>query len=80
MTLLAADQTGKLSGKFTIPEGVPAGSKSVQFTGTGGSHGEAVFVGQGSLTTQTLRQITSVTQWYYHPSCAARGRPPVVYS
>lgn len=67
MTLLAADQTGKLSGKFTIPEGVPAGSKSVQFTGTGGSHGEAVFVGQGSLTTQTLRQITSVTQWYYDP-------------
>lgn len=67
MTLLAADQTGKLSGKFTIPEGIPAGSKSVQFTGTGGSHGEAVFVGQGSLTTQTLRQIASVTQWYYDP-------------
>lgn len=67
MTLLAADQTGKLSGKFTIPEGIPAGSKSVQFTGAGGSHGEAVFVGQGSLTTQTLRQITSVTQWYYDP-------------
>ncbi len=67
MTLLAADQTGKVSGKFTIPAGVPAGSKSVQFTGAGGSHGEAVFVGQGSLTTQTLRQITSVTQWYYDP-------------
>lgn len=67
MTLLTADQTGKVSGKFTIPAGVPAGSKSVQFTGAGGSHGEAVFVGQGSLTTQTLRQITSVTQWYYDP-------------
>ena len=67
MTTLAADQTGNVSGKFTIPAGVPAGSKSVKFTGAGGSHGEAVFIGQGSLTTQTLRQVTSVTNWYYDP-------------
>lgn len=62
-----ADSTGKVSGKFTIPANIPAGSKAVSFTGAGGSHGEAVFVGQGSLTTQTLRQVTSVTQWYYDP-------------
>lgn len=64
---VTADSAGKVSGKFTIPANIPAGSKSVKFTGAGGSHGEAVFVGQGSLTTQTLRQVTSVTNWYYDP-------------
>lgn len=64
---ISADSTGKLSGKFKIPANIPAGSKSVKFDGAGGSHGEAVFVGQGSLTTQTLRQVTSVTNWYYDP-------------
>lgn len=64
---VTADSAGKVSGKFTIPANIPAGSKSVKFTGAGGSHGEAVFVGQGSLTTQTLRQVTSVTKWYYDP-------------
>ena len=66
MTVIA-DSAGKVSGKFTIPANIPSGSKSVKFTGAGGSHGEAVFVGQGSLTTQTLRQVTSVTNWYYDP-------------
>lgn len=64
---VTADSAGKISGKFTIPANIPAGSKSVKFTGAGGSHGEAVFVGQGSLTTQTLRQVTSVISWYYDP-------------
>ena len=64
---VTADSAGKVSGTFTIPANIPAGSKSVKFTGAGGSHGEAVFVGQGNLTTQTLRQVTSVTNWYYDP-------------
>jgi hypothetical protein len=64
---ISADAQGRLSGKFTIPPGIPSGSKAVVFDGAGGSHGRAVFVGEGSLTTQTLRQVTQVTQWYYDP-------------
>lgn len=67
MAQLTADSQGRISGRFTIPAGIPAGSKSVAFTGSGGAYGEAVFVGQGSLTTQTLRQVTNVTRWYYDP-------------
>lgn len=65
--MLQADNTGKITGSFTIPAKVPAGSKAVAFTGSGGSRGEAVFVGQGTLTVQTLRQVQSVTNWYYDP-------------
>lgn len=62
---LAADAEGNLSGHFTIPPDVPAGTKLVVFTGgEGGSTGTAVFVGQGTLTAQTVRQIrTIVTYW-----------------
>ena len=67
MVQLSADSLGKITGKFSIPANIPAGSKAVSFTGKGGGYGEAVFVGQGSLTAQTLRQVTNVTQWYYDP-------------
>ncbi|MFI3270809.1 MAG: DUF4815 domain-containing protein [Pseudomonadota bacterium] len=56
---------GILTGTFTIPSGVLAGSKSVKFTGAGGSYGEAVFVGQGTLTVTTLQKVVTVTTTYY---------------
>lgn len=67
MAQLTADSQGRVKGTFKIPAGIPAGSKNVAFTGAGGAYGEAVFVGQGNLTTQTLRQVTNVTRWYYDP-------------
>ena len=66
-TAPSANASGELSGSFRIPASVPAGSKSVVFDGAGGSHGTAVFTGQGTLTTQTLRQVNSITSWYYDP-------------
>lgn len=64
-----ANSNGVLSGTFTIPSGVPAGSKTVAFTGAGGSHGEAIFVGQGTLTTEVRRTMTTITRvaQYYDP-------------
>lgn len=69
-----ADQNGALSGQFTIPAGIPAGSKLVQFEGQGGTMGSAVFVGQGTLTVQTLRNVTTynyrryqVVEYNYDP-------------
>lgn len=56
-----ANSSGVISGKFTIPANVRAGSKSVVFTGRGGSRGDAIFTGQGRLTTSTLREVTTTT-------------------
>lgn len=58
---LLANGAGVLSGQFTIPAGVPAGAKRVEFVGAGGSRGEAVFVGQGDLQVDTRQQVTRIT-------------------
>lgn len=60
---LVSDSTGHLRGKFTIPAGVPAGTKQVTFTGTGGTTGGATFTGQGSVVHRELQQIT--TRWWF---------------
>lgn len=62
MTTLTANESGALSGKFTIPEGIPAGVKNVEFVGSGGSYGTATFTGQGTLTTETRRTVTKITR------------------
>lgn len=64
---LVADQNGTLKGKFTIPANVQAGAKSVDLTGSGGSRGSAVFVGEGILVSEVLQNVTRTTQTYYDP-------------
>ncbi|MFU8771481.1 MAG: hypothetical protein ACNA8H_03565 [Anaerolineales bacterium] len=58
---LIADATGKISGKFTVPSGVPAGTKLVQFIGAQGSYGESTYTGRGIITTEERRRVTLVT-------------------
>lgn len=60
---VTADALGVLKGKFRIPAGVTAGTKRVQFIGSGGSYGEASFTGQGQLLTETRQQVTQITEW-----------------
>lgn len=63
---LQANASGVVSGKFTIPAGIPAGSKRVGFDGAGGSHGDAVFVGSGTITDTVRRQVITQTQtWWW---------------
>lgn len=66
---LNANSAGLMAGKFTIPSGIPAGSKRVEFIGAGGSRGEAVFIGQGDLQTDIRQQITRITEsrWQVDP-------------
>lgn len=64
---ISATAAGVVTGTFTIPPSVPAGVKTVAFDGAGGSHGSAVFTGQGQLTVQTLRSVTTVTYQRYDP-------------
>lgn len=58
---VSANSSGVVTGKFTIPGSIPAGSKRVSFTGAGGSRGDAVFVGAGTITDETRRQLTTQT-------------------
>ena len=68
---LKANSLGAVSGKFTIPAGVPSGNKLVAFTGDKGSHGQAIFTGEGTLVSQTLQLVTTLSEnywwWYYDP-------------
>ncbi len=64
---IVADSNGVLKGKFTIPANVQAGTKSVELTGSGGSTGTAVFVGEGMLVSEVRQNITRTTQTYYDP-------------
>lgn len=66
--LSAADADGKLSGVFTIPAGIPAGTKLVEFRGgEGGSRAQATFVGQGTVEVTTYRQVQTVTHTNIDP-------------
>lgn len=58
-----ADGSGTITGTFTIPANIPAGSKAVVFTGAGGSVANAVFVGQGIdrvLTQTIIREVSGL--------------------
>jgi hypothetical protein len=54
---LVANAQGVLSGTFPIPANVPAGTKAVDFRGTGGSAASALFTGQGERTDREMSQI-----------------------
>lgn len=64
---VTADANGQVTGSFAIPANVLAGTKEVLFTGVtpNGSTATAAFVGSGTITTQVLRQVTtvSVNRW-----------------
>ncbi|MCL2458957.1 MAG: DUF4815 domain-containing protein [Desulfobulbus sp.] len=64
---MAANAQGVATGDFAIPANIPAGAKQVAFRGSGGSEGSAVFVGQGLLTVQTLRQVNTVVNYWVDP-------------
>ncbi|NCA71717.1 MAG: hypothetical protein EOM91_16880 [Sphingobacteriia bacterium] len=58
MTLTASPE-GRISGQFTIPAGIPAGSKLVEFLGAQ-TQARATFIGRGTLKTEEFRLITTV--------------------
>lgn len=62
---LQANSAGVVTGKFTIPAHIPAGTKKVTFTGNGGSHGEAAFIGQGTQVVDTKQVVTTITNSFF---------------
>lgn len=59
---VTANGSGVVTGSFTIPAGVPAGTKAVVFNGAGGASGRASFSGQGTLERRTLQEQTTITE------------------
>lgn len=60
MAILTANSAGQISGKFTIPAGIPVGAKRLTAIGAGGSAGFASFTGRGTVTTEERRIINTV--------------------
>lgn len=58
-----ADANGDLSGTFTIPENVTAGTKAVTAEGMGGTVASARFTGQGVLLIDVFRRVTTINRW-----------------
>lgn len=56
-----ADANGQITGRFTIPAGVPIGTKLVEFAGAGGTKANAFFTGRGQVTVTEMRQIQNRT-------------------
>lgn len=57
---LQADNQGRVNGRFTIPNDVPAGAHLVTTEGRGGSRAGATFVGRGRITVTELRAVQNV--------------------
>lgn len=60
----AANSAGALSGSFAVPTGIPAGTKTVQAVGSGGSMGRADYTGRGIITVEERRRVTTIFQQF----------------
>ncbi len=58
---ITANGSGVITGTFTIPEDVAAGTKIVYAEGLGGSKARTRFTGQGRLITETIQRTTTIT-------------------
>lgn len=75
---LVASGNGLLSGSFTIPSNVPAGSKAVTFRGHGGSFGAATYIGRGLIITEERQRIlTTRVVTGNQPAPAPQGWDPL---
>ncbi|EAO1133529.1 hypothetical protein EX011_21430 [Salmonella enterica] len=72
---LVADNQGRISGTIPIPANTyKAGTKAIEFKGDPNkpnpsqqSHAEGTFTGQGTVVTNTMRQVQNIMQSYYDP-------------
>lgn len=64
---VAANSSGTITGSFTVPAGVPAGTKLVRFVGQDGNFGNASYTGIGTLVVRRWSQTTTITTEFYDP-------------
>lgn len=58
-----ANGSGIITGSFTIPSNITAGTKAVLAVGMGGTEASAAFTGSGVIQTVTMRQTTTIERW-----------------
>lgn len=58
-----ANAEGKISGNFTIPPSVTAGTKVVEAIGMGDTSAIALFTGQGTIEVDVMRRVTTINNW-----------------
>jgi hypothetical protein len=74
---LTANAEGRVSGQFTIPEGIPAGTKLVRFEG-GATQAAAAFVGRGTLKVEDLRVVnTKINRRTFRSGVGGRSGDPL---
>ncbi|SDQ99848.1 DUF4815 domain-containing protein [Pseudovibrio sp. Tun.PSC04-5.I4] len=71
-----ADAQGVVAGSFNVPANIPTGQKRVEIKGQGSSEASAVFISQGTITTEQWR----VTTVLLRPAAQPRRRDPVSQS
>lgn len=59
-----ANAEGVISGHFTIPPNIPSGTKSVVLRGVGGSFGETLYTGSGTIITRQLGRVITITRGF----------------
>lgn len=72
MATLTANSQGVVTGKFTIPAGIPVGAKAVQAVGAGGQRATSTYTARGTIRTEERRQVTTITETFV---AAARTDP-----
>lgn len=66
--MLVADANGRVTGKFTVPPNIIAGTKTVEVRGSNGGRGTALYTGQaGTMTVENRRQVTTTVIQFYDP-------------
>lgn len=67
------DADGVISGTFTIPANVTAGTKTVYAKGGSGAIAEALFTGQGTIEIDVMRRVTTINRFSRPPTTALEG-------
>lgn len=62
--MITANKDGIAVGKFTVPEGIPAGTVEIVVEGDQGSRGTAAYTASGTVETQQRRIVKTITQYY----------------
>ena len=60
----SANPAGELSATFMVPPNIPAGTKTVQALGAGGSMGRADYTGRGTITLEERRRVTTIFEQF----------------
>ena len=62
-----ANGSGVIDGTFTVPAGIPTGTKLVEFTGAGSTYGSATYTGEGTLIVNNVTQTRYRCWWGLDP-------------